>query len=1598
MPRITDFGLDSMLNLNDKLLGSTTTGQTRNYELSQLADFFSGLGVFNPPEGIRLRWIVGPNAEGTANVTGANDGDAFAALTATDANPLVLNASFIGVGGIDLEPIINAVNIGAVFRLGPGPQAKDYELFRLSAKVEVGEVIQLSLVRLDDALAGAPVYTVGSTLVLDPLIGVGQAGGQGTQGVQGFQGQSISSVVAVPGALGQPTVITIAFEDPSGETPLADVVFNVAAGVQGEQGDQGDQGIDGFSISTTSTTNTGLGESNTITITSNDPTVIARDVQVNAGVQGVMGLIGETGNGGQQGDQGIGVDTAAYTPVVNNVLGSPTTINIPLTDPSGDTTPTPITFTIPSGIGGADGVDGGTLLIANFVQGVGAVPTTFDLVVNSGEPNQQTQSYSLPRGLQGVGGSQGVPGTPGAPGTDGIGIQGDGWTSATYSSTTGMVTFLSDDGLGFSTGDLRGSNGLGWTAGAYADTTGVVTFSSADGLSFATGDLRGAQGPIGPAGNGMGPESIHIGDANIVFTNAWVVGAIPPSRGTFDVNNIGNSTIISDSTPTIVVGNKIEVALNGGGEDTLTITQIDISPGVGGFTRLTFAGIVPNTIISGNAISAHQNIITELADGTDINITFIDGVAAVNYTGSEVFYKPTLIGLFQDVEQNDFVEDVNLDVYRVIGIGAISLRSSTILSGNARFELIRRGPNTITAQQEQRIDSSHTHAVTTNGNPHQIGIEDVPMLQDELDDKQNTITNGNAFPTVDLETGDLHILEQELGDNDRGVYRFTQGGTPLWFLVASRAASLTANELIALINTGGTSIDQARLADYVEDWAQNGNIDTIPYIKLPRGSVGNGQTTSVVSGDQVFDAIDAITPASIGALASTANLGNLNGIDALPTLVDQTRYEFLANGGNLALTTARDLGSIFPTPTNNLTGTETSLVLDSRNTLAANGGRIQTYVLADHLDTATITIIQNSTGDDQMINYRQAFSGLPANVPILNDALVSLKWNGLGWVVMTDSLISAATSTVTGATVHTQSDFTESTAIATGDFVIASRFAAHEGGHVFLRIGVPASINNSYDFTYENNQLGFTTLDIDPGWVQAGNINLDTLDGGVGSQFGRNVTMDYVELNTAGDNRIIQPGTMVGLRSTGTPGDDGTNGLATIATKFINISGGPIQVGRGDFITGNNDVVNEVAAATWFRMEKLRGGTGLNLDADGNSMAVDFTEVATAAQGTLADTSLQGDNLTLEILPKKGAGNTLVDSQIRENEISATETHVQIGTVEAPSQLNVKGQLFLNTGTAPNTGNVPSVPLGESEESIFTYAVNSEGDITHGNLLTSSKQDSIVAIRRSGAVDMLSVIGSELTLTLSEHAPAQPARAFPSSVQWITPAAQITNTDSGGNVFELNVRNEEDIAAGLTWEVTFANVDAVTGVDPFDVFIAADGHSVTVTNDTGVVSSTHVHIQWAYTDTRAVTPVAIPLDSVSIPIRTIAEPPATPQDEFFYFGTQDAVLVTAPSTIPVMSAVIADAAGLPLTGVTRRLVTQDSNTQSFSPGTLVGEELREIFWAIPPGMVSFFETTSGMALSIILDELSPVQTINGVDYTIYRQYIDQASTYTANIT
>ena len=88
-------------------------------------------------------------------------------------------------------------------------------------------------------------------------------------------------------------------------------------------------------------------------------------------------------------------------------------------------------------------------------------------------------------------------------------------------------------------GGGTGADGKGWTGGTYDAATGVVTFTSDDGLEFTTGDLRGANGIDGLDGNmwhvGSGAPDPTLGEPGDYYldgTDGWVYVKRTPSSWT----------------------------------------------------------------------------------------------------------------------------------------------------------------------------------------------------------------------------------------------------------------------------------------------------------------------------------------------------------------------------------------------------------------------------------------------------------------------------------------------------------------------------------------------------------------------------------------------------------------------------------------------------------------------------------------------------------------------------------------------------------------------------------------------------------------------------------------------------------------------------------------------------------------------------------------------------------------------------------------------------------------------------------------------------------------------------------------------------------
>ena len=160
-------------------------------------------------------------------------------------------------------------------------------------------------------------------------------------------------------------------------------------------------------------------------------------------------------------------------------------------------------------------------------------------------------------GKQGEKGDKGDKGDPGAdstvPGPDGKdGVDGKGWTSGAYSSSTGVVTFTSTDGLGFVTEDLRGADGEPGPGFFYKGN--VDTFDSLpsgasvgdaylvedvnelyawgdDGVWHSLGTISGEKGDKGDKGNGWASGVYNEATGVVTFTGDTDSGFLTFSTG-----------------------------------------------------------------------------------------------------------------------------------------------------------------------------------------------------------------------------------------------------------------------------------------------------------------------------------------------------------------------------------------------------------------------------------------------------------------------------------------------------------------------------------------------------------------------------------------------------------------------------------------------------------------------------------------------------------------------------------------------------------------------------------------------------------------------------------------------------------------------------------------------------------------------------------------------------------------------------------------------------------------------------------------------------------------------------------------------------------
>lgn len=176
----------------------------------------------------------------------------------------------------------------------------------------------------------------------------------------------------------------------------------------------------------------------------------------------------------------------------------------------------------------------------------GSVPTMVSTYINSDQTNPDGATYNnsiiidldtSELTIANSGGGGGVPGPPGDPGTDGL-----GWTAGSYDASTGVVTFTSDDGLGFVTDDLRGEQGIQGEKGDDGDPgdpgqQGLQGDQGEPGEDGTSVTLEGSVQSVGNLPNGTPSGTLYIvldtGDGYVSDgSNGWTnVGPIQGPKG-----------------------------------------------------------------------------------------------------------------------------------------------------------------------------------------------------------------------------------------------------------------------------------------------------------------------------------------------------------------------------------------------------------------------------------------------------------------------------------------------------------------------------------------------------------------------------------------------------------------------------------------------------------------------------------------------------------------------------------------------------------------------------------------------------------------------------------------------------------------------------------------------------------------------------------------------------------------------------------------------------------------------------------------------------------------------------------------------------------
>lgn len=411
--------------------------------------------------------------------------------------------------------------------------------------------------------SGGPTGPTGPTGATGATGSAGVAGSTGPTGATGSTGSSVTGPTGPTGPTGG--------DGSTGPTGPSVTGATGPTGVTGPTGSLGPTGPAGTSVTIQGSVATSgdlpgsgnVGDGYIVEDTGN-LWVWNGSAWVDAGtIKGPTGSVGPTGPTGSTGLDG---STGPTGPT-----GATGQIGLSVTGATGPTGPTGSTGPTGPSVTGSTGPTGATGLTGPSVTG--------------------------PTGPTGVSGSSGATGP--------TGVKGAGWTGGAYSDETGVVSFLSDDGLGFVTGDLRGSG----SADGGLPEVDIAAVTPVDAAIKIW--INPNEDPVSGTGDIVTSVNAQIGD---VVLSASDVGAEPAGTVTESVSSaISAHTAAPDPhnqylLPTDVLqGSNTSIVNNGDGTITVSAT------GGGGGSALPMSLVGIWTYSPGTVPGAFQ--ITALNEG-----------------------------------------------------------------------------------------------------------------------------------------------------------------------------------------------------------------------------------------------------------------------------------------------------------------------------------------------------------------------------------------------------------------------------------------------------------------------------------------------------------------------------------------------------------------------------------------------------------------------------------------------------------------------------------------------------------------------------------------------------------------------------------------------------------------------------------------------------------------------------------------------------------------------------------------------------------------------------------------------------------------------